>query len=365
VKAIRNAMSAAALMAATLGVSSWLGCNEIFSIEAPVHEARDGGGGGDGGGMEAGAPQEDCLDGIDNDGDGKIDCEDVDCLAGYTCVDTPESPFTGPLYVQHVPYPAAEAPMPCPDGKEPAIYYADPSPAACTACACAWQGAACTAPEISVYHDSTCNLYVQKFMSSNTACINPQSSDVGPSVKLTAGPTLLSKGTCTPSGGELMTPSPTGTEVRVCAAKTGGGCDVGKVCVKKPSPMFEGAVCMSQGGNVPCPVHWTDPTLDIFDSFTDKRACSACGCDLSAVTCGGGKYVADAGSTCMPLPGGSQDITALNACVNLLGLGIMANFNVSLEPVPAQAQGMKCGTSAASGAVETSGEATICCHQLN
>src|SRR4051812_19027561 len=82
-------------------------------------------------GMGGGGPREDdCLDGIDNDGDGDIDCADTNCRPDFECAVAPLAGWTGPLYVEDAPHdPAAPPAEPCPDGKLPAAYYAGPSAA--------------------------------------------------------------------------------------------------------------------------------------------------------------------------------------------------------------------------------------------
>ena len=50
--------------------------------ESPVSSGRSSGGGGGGGG---GTAAENCLDGVDNDLDGLVDCSDSDCGAAGAC----------------------------------------------------------------------------------------------------------------------------------------------------------------------------------------------------------------------------------------------------------------------------------------
>ena len=46
--------------------------------------------------------EQNCIDGIDNDGDGDIDCDDSNCSSSYICANCPSSPVSGNgLFVNH------------------------------------------------------------------------------------------------------------------------------------------------------------------------------------------------------------------------------------------------------------------------
>jgi hypothetical protein len=77
---------------------------------------------------------EDCLDGVDDDGDSQVDCEDSDCAA-FECV--PELPpgWEGYFRVHDAAYPNP-APSACPDASAPTSYVSGPATAQCDTCAC-------------------------------------------------------------------------------------------------------------------------------------------------------------------------------------------------------------------------------------
>lgn len=368
----RRAALRAGIVAAVLACSgAWVGCNEIFGIGDPVLEMPDGGheagssGGSGGGGHDAG-PVEDCLNGIDDDGDGFVDCEDPKCQVDYGCAVDPEAGWTGLVYVQEITYnPNGAPPSPCPDGKLPGIYYAGPSQAECSSCSCMLSGATCTAPKIEVNHLTNCSTVEGSMQATNTACVVWNVSDVGAGMDITAPPNVVSKGTCTANGGALINPDPWGQEVRVCAVQAGKGCSAGKSCVKKAPAGFQDQVCISQAGAAACPAGWTDQSLQVYSGGTDGRACSTCTCDNSTVTCTGGKYTVNATADCSIAPGTTPIVVdQASGCDNVAPLSHMNNYMVSLKPELGTPGGETCGTAKPSGSVATMGDTRVCCRQM-
>lgn len=312
-----------------------------------------------------GPREDDCLDGIDNDGDGDIDCADTDCRPDYECAVAPVTGWTGPLYVETLPHaPDAATPDPCPDGKLPATYYAGPSPADCTPCDCTWTGAACSAPELLC--GKGCDQFVLMHTQSETeACFDYPTSDSGPAIcQLGAGPKVLAKGTCAVNGAKLTNPLLWSKDVRLCAAAKGGGCGQDKVCVKKAPANFEEAVCISQEGSASCPLGWLDLDLPIYGGGTDERACQGCTCSVDAVSCSGGKYTVNAGSGCLPPPGTNTAEITDSSCKDVFNLGLKGGFVVSFQPELSKPVGLQCGTSTPSGSVKVAGGARVCCRKL-
>jgi hypothetical protein len=303
---------------------------------------------------------------VDNDEDGAVDCADSDCDPGYECVDAPEDGWTGYARVQEVPYPAAEPPEPCPDGSEPAVYYAgETGPAECTACGCTWSGATCSAPELRCYYGSlTCgNNASIVTQPEDTTCVNPPTPGNNfASCRLGASAAVVSAGTCTAAGGENTNLQPWETEIRVCApAAAGGGCGTGQACAPKPPTGFDGAVCMTQAGSSSCPADWTDIDLQAYDDFTDSRACAACGCDTGTITCSGGKYTLYDRNDCMTQMADPPIDVASTSCVD--ATDHVDNSEFSYRPQLGTPSEGTCGTTAPTGTLEKTGETKICCKQ--
>jgi hypothetical protein len=346
-------------VAAVASGGAWIGCNELFGISAPVLDTADGG-------ADA-SPAENCLNGVDDNGNGLVDCADPQCQVGYGCAVDPETGWTGLFYVQAVTYPASSAPATCPDGKLPAIYYASPSTADCTGCSCTLSGAACTAPQVSLYNVGGCQqtAVLESISATTTACQFISTPNSSSSLQVTALPKVTSAGTCAADGGALVSPEPWGQEVRLCAAPAGKGCHAGQSCVKDPPSGFQGEACITQVGTGACPSGWTDQSLQLYAGGTDGRACSPCTCDTSTVSCTGGKYTANASNDCAVAPGTTPlSIGAADGCVNTGALAAQNHGVISLEPELSTPGGPTCGTSSPIGTFTLTGSLRLCCRQI-
>jgi hypothetical protein len=112
--------------------------------------SASGGDGGQGGSLPP--PPEECLDGVDNDMDGLVDCADVDdCApAEYECAPEPPGGWTGNARAVAVAYGGV---LPdCAAGETSAQYLAGPATETlCAGCSCTLAGAACSAPEVTCW----------------------------------------------------------------------------------------------------------------------------------------------------------------------------------------------------------------------
>jgi len=233
----------------------------------------------------------DCLDGIDNDGDGMTDCGDPDCQALVRCV-----PAAFPAgFTSYGTYADARATA-CPAGYgTTADTFENPtSPSAsCTACSCDTPALACsTVLTVSCDNSNACDGGTARSASvtANGSCVSsglPSGLDVDNTwtCKLTT-PTPTGTGSCTPSGGQ-----PNGAaaqfnkQSRTCGLTSSGlGCPGGNICVPRVPGGFKGLCVRRAIGSGPaavCPAgfthqHLTAPTAT---SFLDGRTCSACTCD--------------------------------------------------------------------------------------
>ncbi|WP_437524977.1 hypothetical protein WME79_37085 [Sorangium sp. So ce726] len=352
-----------AVSAALLAV--WLGAcgpSETASSTTASSTAAAGSGGGNGGAGAGGStPVEDCLDGIDTDGDGAVDCEDPDCQLDFECVDAPVSGWSGALRVQKVRSPAATAPGPCPGGKPPAVYHAGPSAPECAACQCELVGAKCNAPQMTCSTGTAClpGFAHNEFQETDTACANAGSPPGGyKGCRLTKGSALVESGVCEVGGGGLATKETWADEVRVCAA-AGAGCGAAQVCAPKAPKGFEPAVCMAQEGGALCPAGWTGLDLSVYEGGEDNRKCSPCTCDTSAVHCKAGSYTLYPAHDC-PAAGATKLVDS-NACTELSGFLVSPDFDFSFQAELGTAEGIACSVSEPSGSVEPVGHRRICC----
>jgi hypothetical protein len=321
------------------------------------------GGGPDGGAIDGGdAGPEDCLNGVDDDGDGKIDCADLDCTPDFECV--PQAPvgWTGYFRVAADTYPVGNRP-PCADSSQPDAFFAEPRPATCESCACGpLTGAACGAPDVTCWAgvkncsgpDSTA--YGAKL--SNGTCqdvtISFPANDTDSSCKVT---TAMKPGSCPPSGGAYEASPPVGKEVDRCgeATKGGAGCKAGSVCIPKGAGPYAAAACMQKADHVPCPNGWT--AYHVGSSFSDDRGCTPCDCKPDT-KCSNAKVVVSDNAGCK---GSTQDLvdTACHDTTAKFANGVGALQLTA--PSALSATGCAPTGGAPAGSVELTGKLTICC----
>ena len=216
---------------------------------------------------------EDCMNGIDDDGNGLVDCADPACNAGYMCVPTPPSGFTGPGEV----YDGTGPSPPCDSlyTKDYFTGYATPQcPATCSPCTCgAPGGVTCGDPRISS-GTGTCPKPVDSVTPGVCATVSLPSGDMFVTL---AG--QASGRSCAPTGGTV--PPITWNTGHLCGANaTGGkGCANG-VCWPKPNSPFLPQACVFASGDLSCPATGYTVKRSYYDSekVSDARACSACGC---------------------------------------------------------------------------------------
>ncbi|MEZ4226920.1 MAG: hypothetical protein R3B13_38620 [Polyangiaceae bacterium] len=299
--------------------------------------ATGGSGGATGG--SGGSGNENCTNGVDDDGDTKIDCEDTDCQSGYTCAPVVPAGWTGPVAV----YSGSNAAPDClqSGGYQTVKLNANngllPGTVTCPTCTCDGStGVSCEASLVFMT-DGTCSggpcwggdadqvkcgsaPYTDIVVQNGIACdLIPTliSSDGSGAKAVWMGPLRsVAGGACTAGEtGSKTIPTPTWDKsVRACgdAPATGKGCGSGS-CVPKPAAPFGSSVCIYQDGDHACPAPFSAKTLG-HQSFTEGRDCSACTCGTPGTGCTGTLtlYTDDncsqnvtavaAPNTCVPLP---------------------------------------------------------------
>ncbi|EYF06970.1 hypothetical protein [Chondromyces apiculatus] len=325
---------------------------------------------GGGGGSTPGQHEANCLDGLDDDGDGLIDCADLeDCApADYECAPTPPTGWTANAFAGLVNFAEIDNLPECPSGTTGADFFADPSAASCSACSCVLDpnSASCFAPQFTCHWGSqNCSGGTQQVDATDTdRCLQFQGAvpSTG-SCRITGPSTVRQAGTCTVTGAStLQDPAPWGRAVRVCQSDTrqGGGCDAGQVCQPRPPtgvPGLEGLSCLVKEGTDGCDPGWTQLDVQLFAGGTDQRSCSACGCNTSAVGCTGGSVTANSRNECVPE--GAQT-TLTTQCQNVTDALANDSFSLrsSLGTVTGQAT---CTGGQGQGSVVTEGPTRLCC----
>jgi len=188
--------------------------------------------GGHHGGADASAPgaETSCFDGIDNNGDGLVDCADPTCASVAACVALVPSGWLGyaALY-DGVPTGVPSCAAPFAVTVTPGSAGLSAAPATCAPCTCGPpNGGACAA-------------------GGGTATVSPPTfARIGLGCKDQASPAA--------------------------------GC-TGTVCQPRPSAPFGAGICVLQPGDVPCPsgTPFTDRHV-FFVGVDDTRGCTACAC---------------------------------------------------------------------------------------
>ena len=322
-------------------------------------------GGSSTGGSEAGvgdAGQEiNCLNGLDDDGDGQVDCADDDCKTLYECVAAPPAGWEGTYRVRELPWsdppPAVE---PCPDGSTPARYYAEASGPIVCVCGCdALTGASCNPPPIGCSTDKTCGS-VTDWTSAlvDGDCHKP---DIGNSnslsCQLLASASVASAGSCN-STVTKSSMAPFASFLDVCGAPNGpSGCFPGYACTAKSGGAYTGLPCVRKADNQTCPPGWGERHF-AYGSYTDTRDCTACSCEPQTICDGGGYTVYDFNNC------SSGDISIADSnCHDVSGNLDSNTWSIRLTS-NATASGQCAGSGGLStGSLQTSQPTTFCCQQ--
>jgi sulfatase modifying factor 1 len=246
----------------------------------PDGSAGDSADDGTGVGGATGWPEV-CGNGIDDDLNGKTDCEDPTCSA-YACVDLAPSGWTGPVALFEGPDGTLGN---CPDGLKQ-VYEGHSgvefTPATCS-CACGSPtNLGCTA-SITYYGTTSC-------LGTGTSATLATGAGCG---AINSGTTASAKVAFTPTGScgagtpnpPSTTPPTWSTQARACALEAGSakpeGCAPGKVCAPLSS---ESLACVLQQGDQECPAGY--PTRRVYyQDVDDQRDCGACSCSFAADSC--------------------------------------------------------------------------------
>jgi hypothetical protein len=237
--------------------------------------------------------ESDCLDGLDNNGDGLTDCADPTCIGSKViCV---ASAATAPLGIV-----AAS----CPVGYGAThINQGFTIPSSCHGCGCTASGSC----SFAFYGDQTGNGCVNPnfflgTLSSSSTCFSLGAPMQYYSVYVAD----TASATCGNSQTGVADATSYSTQKNFCASPKStstAGCTAGQLCVAKPSPVAP--VCaLAVGGT--CPTGYTaSPTTYYADGVSsDNRSCSCSGCTVTSNgTCGVGglSYIVHSTSNTYPL----------------------------------------------------------------
>lgn len=288
-----------------------LGCTHDFDQFEPVSGATatttttsgsggatttTGGGGGGGHGVggatttssggHGGGGVEDCLDGKDDDGDGKADCADPKCAAGFACSPPlQQGMFAGPAWL----FDGADGQAPSCGGQLPQLVYEGhrdlvSTPAVCGKCTCDAATGTCNLGNLKMYTDGSCQQAAgQAPLAAANQCNDVNAFNANSYI---AAPPTFAGGSCQPNQPGLSKPAPSwGTKGVLCQGATSqAGCAPGGVCTPRPVAPFGATLCVWAAGDQACPAGYPDKH-SFWDGYTDTRDCSICACGQPNATC--------------------------------------------------------------------------------
>ncbi len=302
---------------------------------------------------------EDCLDGVDNDLDGNIDCADADCMTGFICTDDAPDGWTAVALEQGPGAPPA--PVPCDSGALPESLFIGPAgPAECSACSCgSLAGNTCNAPGLSCFVGSNNCGNGQQDWTGNFANGNCAKPDIGFAIslscRLSSATTVGQPGSCPPSTSDFPNKESWVGWVEACAIKTNtGGCTSGTVCAPKPTGTQ--SLCVRRDGQQTCPSGWN--SVEAYTDATDDRSCGACSC-MANPTCTNGTYQVFDSNNCDP-NGGNPVTIDNNMCRNVSGQTDFGTWSVKKNP-PAAGGACAAQGGGAQGSMQPKGPVTFCC----
>lgn len=244
--------------------------------------STDGGAGGAAECVPAGA--EDCFNGLDDDCNDEVDCEDPACGAGAICVPRPQGGKLGD-------FAAMGGCAPGIAGLE--LYQGLSAAADCQGCSCVFDSAGCDAG-IYGFGAKTCpgfDFATQLYNVFDTSC-QPLPGD--PRVHYYS---IRGLAMCTPQGSPTLAPATWSAQAAFCPAeRVGGGCGESAACVP---PEAAPRCVLLEGENQACPPGYTEDTNGAwYEGFDDQRECTPCQCGFGIGACTGARIEVYSGAAC-------------------------------------------------------------------
>ncbi len=288
----------------------------------------------------------DCTDGIDNDCNGKTDCEESSCTQnGYACADEVAGGEFG--------WYAASARPACP-GTSTATDLVTSVGAVASSCSCSCTVLA-TCPATTTL-DNDENTSCTTINNTRTLTLDNACHAATFDIQVAAKTPSLSAGTSCNAKSTLPTLSP--TNGRICKSqlpKGGGGCGTGKACLPiTPVPSFK--ACMIVPANATCPSTWPNAST-VGTGINDQRTCGSCGCSASG-GCTGTVSFYSSNNACQ---GNPLATVTLGVCAPT---GLNATTIGSYKATTSN-QGASCSNSSPTvplqGSASLSGQMSLCC----
>jgi hypothetical protein len=269
---MRLASTSIVLLAALLA-----GCAALIGVD-DVEDGEPVGGGGATSASSSGAGaapgDEDCLNGVDDNGDGAVDCADDRCV-DVTCAAPLLAGWSGPfVMLRGVSVDASMCEGAWGKPQLSGSITIEEPPASCSACLCAPPSQpSCGSSAVFAYTDNLCGAVAIAGAGASGVCEAVMSASVA-SVNVVSN---LIGGTCVATPSILTTPLTTEQQAILCGgAPSGAGC-FGS-CWPRPPSGAQAGLCITRNGNHPCPAGYDAERVVIHQGHTDTRACAPCSC---------------------------------------------------------------------------------------
>jgi hypothetical protein len=318
--------------------------------------------------------EEDCFNGLDDDRNGLVDCEDPVCMQKVACL-TSVPNWDGPVAVWHG---AGNASPPdCSTAKLGSIgttdvYYAGElhqtsDASACPPCTCSTGTPRCTS-RLTVYPNDRCDdaprTQVTAYVSSKCSSVAFSSgTPLLNNYSASAEPFILTDACAVPTSQPGTFPDPSAErKVKLCSPAVR---DCGEhACVNDPPAPFSSSLCIYAPGSVSCPTPY-DGSAELLYVPVDGRQCSPCSCTASGLSCPpDAPVIGDYGNSydCT----GSQRfaIPSSNPCIRVNAPMLSSlNFVLLRSSAPEPTGNLYCAPSQrkVDGSVSKASVMTLCC----
>jgi hypothetical protein len=348
---------AATLLALTASLASG-GCSSLPDIRFDDDAAAlfPGEGGGVEGGIDPNCKptgSEVCGDGIDNDCNGRTDCQDFTCRQqGFSCQDVPNG-WTAVAF-------SATARPSCPDGTTAVdlkVSAGDGMTAACN-CSCKSAGGSCTTGSFTVVsaNDSACTTTptMTSVPVNGTACTALGNDIALANRAMIAEPSAPASCTLTSAVDGAL------TDGRLCQVQAGGstsgGCDTNQTCARGGTQGL--ATCITMNGKSACPA--TFPTRSTAGTdANDSRSCNDCAC-AAPTPCTGGSVSLYDSSACKTV-GSFKHADNIETSCSTLGPDATFTATFFKSTPPSGGCGALTNQGTVTGGVTFTNERTVCC----
>lgn len=244
--------------------------------------------------------ESDCLDGIDNSGDGLADCADPTCEPVVECV--PEAPTGGELGV-HV----TDGVCPTDYDADTQVFHTGLMPQACTGCSCV---TTCSAT-VQLWTDLDCTAGQSNQAFTGPADASTQCRNVTNTPFKSGTLTAPSIAGCT-AGGTATQPDPTwATDDTFCSAQISSSCGSGETCVAKRETE---PLCTRIGVGDACPSDY-DTTDGVYYAGFVPGGCGSC------TTCNAATTMSCKAAAFMPLIYDTAGCTGGASIIDTSGCG--------------------------------------------